>query len=129
MKKLIAIFLILVLAPLALAAGPWILEIPPLPSGSFTATFYYVTGMPTGTVATYTATLPPWFTGTGGVAAAPDPTGVNGFKLPLPANWPSAGTMPSLSGTIVACNGSGCSLPIPFGPPGAPNPAGVLIGQ
>jgi len=95
------------------------------PAGSQPPLFYYVTGMPAGTVATYTATLPAWFTATGGIAVAPDSTGATGFKLALPSTFPAAGVQPSLTGSAMACDGVGCTAAVPFGPPSAP--ANVLI--
>jgi hypothetical protein len=112
MKKILVALLVLWAAP-ALALS---LECPAPPGGSETPLFYYVTGMPAGTVATYTAVLPNWFTATGGVAAAPDSTGATGFKLPLPASF----TTPSVTGTVMACDGVGCTAAVPFGPPSTP---------
>ncbi len=128
MKKLFALMLLaLALAMFAFAptARADSLACPPPAAGTPPITFYYITGMPAGTVATYTAALPGWFTGTGGLAMAPDSTGATGYKFALPANWPAAGMQPALTGTEMACNGVGCSAAVPFAPPSAPGAAAV----
>ena len=96
----------------------WSLAIDPPSLGSQTPTFYYFTGLPAGTAATYTAALPPFFTATGGVAATPDSTGATGCTLPLPSAWVPGSTI--LSGTVIACDGVGCTAATPFGPPSSP---------
>jgi hypothetical protein len=98
------------------AAGPpYILTCNPPPAGSTLPTFYYlaITGLPSGTAGTYTPALPDWFTQTGGVAIAPDPTGATGFSYTLPVSM-----SPPVSGTAWSCDGVGC-MSAPFGPPSA----------
>jgi hypothetical protein len=113
MKKIILVLLIVLAWPAM--AFAWSLTLDPVPAGSEVPLFYYVVGAPAGTAATYTATLPAWFTVTGGVAVAPDSTGATGFKLPLPSTYtPPATGLPSL--TVYACDGVAC-VDAPFGRP------------
>jgi len=82
----------------------------PPSSGGPTLAFYYLTGLPSGTVATYTATLPTFQTFSGGLALAPDSTGVTGFTVALPSTW-AAGT---LTGTAIACTSAACSTAVTY---------------
>lgn len=127
MKRLIFVallFVALIAAPI-FASAQWWLEVGPPPAGTEAPVFYYITGMPAGTVATYTTAVP-WLTLTGGLMVAPDPTGVTGFKLNLPSTW--VPTTSGLTGNVYACDGVSCSAASPFGQASKPGPA-LLVNQ
>ena len=110
-------------------ATQWYLAIPPPATSVEPPVFYYVTGTPAGTAATYT-TLPAWFPPSwlpsGGIAVAPDSTGATGFHLTLPSTW--APTAAGLTGNVYSCDGTGCSAADPFGQLSKPG-AALLVDQ
>ncbi len=115
MKKLfvitaLAIILALAGSAVAQAATTYSLACSPPAAGSVGITFYYITGLPTGTVATYTITLPTFQTFSGGLAVAPDSTGVTGFTVNLPSTW-TAGT---LTGTAMECTLAACGTAVTY---------------
>jgi hypothetical protein len=117
LKKVLVVAAILMLIGMAGTVRAESLSCNPPPAGSTAVLFYYINfSNVTGVTATYTTALPFWFSGTGGVAAAPDSTGATGFRLALPS-----GTTQPVSGTVMACDGTGCTATVPFGPPALPS--------
>jgi hypothetical protein len=128
MKKLIATAFLAILLSLPGLAGAatYSLACNPPASGSPTIAFYYLTGLPSGTVATYTTALPTFQTFSGGLALIPDSTGATGFTAALPSTW----TPGTLTGTAIACTSAACSTVVNYTAsviPGSPSGFYIFI--